>query len=76
MLRMARVLLLEFHYTYFRSSTVGTKMNVDEAHHHIFEKLYNSGFVIYHKEPNVRYGEGCCIEYAFLRLAKNLKADN
>jgi hypothetical protein len=35
-----------------------------------FTHLQNAGFVIFHKEPNIQFGGGKCIEYALLKLDK------
>lgn len=33
-----------------------------------FEYLHNKGYVMFHKEPNVQYGGGSCVEFSFLQL--------
>ena len=36
--------------------------------HQLFEAMARKGYVIFHKEPNIQYGGGECVEYGFLRL--------
>jgi FkbM family methyltransferase len=36
----------------------------------LFTSISNSGYVIFHKEPNIQYALGKCVEYSFLRLSK------
>mmetsp|Transcript_16858 Transcript_16858/g.19413 ORF Transcript_16858/g.19413 Transcript_16858/m.19413 type:complete len:270 (-) Transcript_16858:18-827(-) len=33
-----------------------------------FDALYNDGYVIFHKEPNIEFGIGACVEFSFLKL--------
>jgi FkbM family methyltransferase len=48
-----------------------------EVHHvcdlttKMFETLLNAGYVIFHKEPNMIYSNGKCVEYSFLKLSKS-----
>jgi len=33
-----------------------------------FETMRKNGYVIFHKEPNIQFGGGLCVEYGFLKL--------
>jgi FkbM family methyltransferase len=38
---------------------------------HFFRALQNASYVIFHKEPNIIYSNGKCIEYSFLKLSRS-----
>ena len=52
-----RQILLEVHY-------------VPEVAPHFFEDTQKSGYVVFHKEPNIMFAGGECVEYSFLKLHK------
>ena len=35
-----------------------------------FQELHDNGYVIFHKEPNIQYCKGECVEFSFLKLEK------
>mmetsp|Transcript_10448 Transcript_10448/g.14961 ORF Transcript_10448/g.14961 Transcript_10448/m.14961 type:complete len:196 (-) Transcript_10448:205-792(-) len=41
----------------------------------MFEDIHDEGFVIFHKEPNIQWGGGNCVEFSFLRLHKDFFID-
>lgn len=42
-----------------------------------FNTMYQQGYVIFHKEPNIQYWQyGRCVEYAFLRLNQTFFQDD
>eukprot|EP00540_Astrosyne_radiata_P023186 CAMPEP_0116864376 /NCGR_PEP_ID=MMETSP0418-20121206/24785_1 /TAXON_ID=1158023 /ORGANISM="Astrosyne radiata, Strain 13vi08-1A" /LENGTH=150 /DNA_ID=CAMNT_0004499585 /DNA_START=114 /DNA_END=566 /DNA_ORIENTATION=- len=36
-----------------------------------FQSLHDAGYVMFHKEPNIQFGGGRCVEFSFLKLAKS-----
>ena len=44
--------------------------------HELMLFLKSNGYVIFHKEPNIQFGGGVCVEYAFLRLSPFLHREN
>jgi hypothetical protein len=36
-----------------------------------FLDLQRAGYVTFHKEPNIEWGGGVCVEYAMLKLDRN-----
>jgi hypothetical protein len=52
-----------------------------EVHNHpsiankLFEDLHAQNSVIFHKEPNIQWGGGNCVEFSFLRLHKDFFVD-
>lgn len=44
---------------------------VPEVAHDYFSNLQHAGYVIFHKEPNIQYGGGACVEYAMLKLSQD-----
>lgn len=36
-----------------------------------FNFMYEAGYVVFHKEANIQYGGGDCVEYSLLKLAKS-----
>ena len=40
-----------------------------------FESMFNNGYVIFHKEVNIKYWSGEAIEFAFLKLRKDFFAN-
>jgi hypothetical protein len=40
-----------------------------------FNELMNNGYVMFHKEPNIQYGGGRCVEFGFLKLDKSFYDD-
>jgi hypothetical protein len=36
--------------------------------HKMFQTLTNNNYVVFHKEPNIMYSGGDCVEYGFLKL--------
>ena len=38
--------------------------------------LKSKGYVIFHKEPNIQFGGGICVEFAFLRLSSPMERAN
>ena len=57
-----RQLLLEVH-------------SVPQNVHEFFEDLQKAGFVTFHKEPNIQYGGGQCVEYAMIKLNRTFVED-
>ena len=37
--------------------------------YNFFEDLHQAGYVMFHKEPNIQFGGGRCVEFGFLKLA-------
>jgi len=48
---------------------------VPPAAQRFFEDLQRAGYVTYHKEPNIEFGNGECIEYAMMKLDKSYVED-
>ena len=44
--------------------------NVPPAAQDFFLSMQNAGYVTFHKEPNIEFAGGQCIEYCFLKLGK------
>jgi hypothetical protein len=40
-----------------------------------FNGLMNNGYVMFHKEPNIQFGNGRCVAYVFLKLDKSFHDD-
>ena len=34
-----------------------------------FQDIHQAGYVLFHKEPNIMFGGGICVEFSFLKLA-------
>jgi hypothetical protein len=34
-----------------------------------FQDLHDANFVMFHKEPNIQYSDGSCVEFSFLKMA-------
>jgi len=41
------------------------------AAHEILSDMHQRGYVVFHKEPNVEWSGGNCVEYSFLKLSSN-----
>lgn len=41
-----------------------------------FEYLHQKGYAMFHREPNIQYGGGACIEFSFLQLNPSFFKDN
>ena len=41
-----------------------------------FLSMQEAGYVTFHKEPNIQFGGGKCVEYAFLKLEKTFFQDS
>ena len=39
-----------------------------DMHHRFFWALMRAGWVVFHKEPNIAYAMGACVEYSLIRL--------
>lgn len=56
-----RQLLVEFHFGWGAAQEGPVSWQRQTA-----RALMDSGFVVFHKEPNIQYSDGSCIEYALL----------
>lgn len=36
-----------------------------------FQDFHDAGYAVFHKEPNIQFSAGSCVEYAFIKLAKD-----
>jgi len=63
----------EWFYPHVAENTI-LKQILVEVHNHpdgadsFFRSLQRFGYVIFHKEPNIKFGGGKCVEYAFIKL--------
>jgi hypothetical protein len=66
-----RQVLIELHSEKAEKGSKFSKMPLPQSVA-FFEAMYHHGYVIFHKEVNIRYWHfGQCIEYAFLKLHKD-----
>jgi hypothetical protein len=47
----------------------------DEVHD-FFLDMQKAGYVTFHKEPNIQFADGNCVEYAFLKLEDSFFQDH
>ena len=45
--------------------------HVPEVAHEFFSNLQHAGYVTFHKEPNIQFSGGACVEYAMLKLSQD-----
>ena len=43
--------------------------------HDFFQSIHNANFAMFHKEPNIQWAAGNCVEFAFLKLAPSFFKD-
>jgi hypothetical protein len=36
-----------------------------------FQDIHDANFVMFHKEPNIQYSDGSCVEFSFLKMASS-----
>jgi hypothetical protein len=52
-----------------------------EVHHappmvnEFFQNIHDADFAMFHKEPNIQYADGNCVEFAFLKMARSFFHD-
>jgi hypothetical protein len=41
-----------------------------------FQNIHDADFAMFHKEPNIQYADGNCVEFAFLKMARSFFHDD